>query len=821
LATRRSSRSTLDKITGGKTSEKTSKKAARKSGGGGGDGSGKKPDPFENASGEPAPLHDIARSRYLNYALSVITSRALPDVRDGLKPVQRRILYTMWQQRLTAEAKHRKCAKVVGDVMGNYHPHGDAAIYDALVRIAQPFSLRVPLVDGSGNFGSLDGDAAAAMRYTECRLAPAAAPLLEELAQDTVAFRPNYDGTRSEPVVLPAKIPHLLINGASGIAVGMATNIPPHNPEEICQASLRLLDALVEDKELSNRELCRTVKGPDFPTGGQIISTPEEIKAVYETGQGTLKVRATHELPEPTRGVQLIVITSIPYSVNKATLVERIAELVTTRKMPLISDVRDVSAEDIRIEIELKKEADPQKVLAYLYKNTPLQTNFSCNLTCLVPTENEEVGRPERLDLHSILWHFLHFRMSVVTRRLEHELRALDKRIHILEGFEAIFDALDAILKLIRQSEGKADAAKKIMERFKLDDEQTDAILELKLYRLARLEILVIQKELKEKRTRARAITKLLAEKSREGRWSIVREELTEVSSALRASGGKRRTIIEAAGTEPELLAEDLIVAEDSHVLVTTDGWIKRQREIKDLKTTRLREGDAVLSCFAGSTTATALFLSNLGTAYTMRIADIIATTGYGTPIQKHFKLKDGEKVVAAFSLDKRVVGDLSEVEGYFPETFGFAATSDGFAATFGLSTLAEPSTKAGRRFLKLNDNQEVVGVDLIGGDEKIIAATVDRRVLITPVDQVNYLSGPGKGVTLIKLGPGDRVLATRAVTSDTEALTLKTSMGGEQKITVDKYEVSTRGGRGREAIKRGKFTEVVPDEVEAPEAFE
>jgi DNA gyrase subunit A len=411
--------------------------------------------------------------------------------------------------------------------------------------------------------------------------------------------------------------------------------------------------------------------------------------------------------------------------------------------------------------------------------------------------------------------------LSVVTRRLDYELRALERRIHILEGFEAVFDALDAILKLIRQSEGKADAAGKIMERFKLDAEQTDAILELKLYRLARLEILVIQKELKEKRTRARSIKKLLAEKSGAGRWAIVREEISEVSSALRASGGKRRTVIEAAGTEPELLAEDLIIAEDSHVLVTTDGWIKRQREIKDVKTTRLREGDAVLACFSGSTTATALFLSNLGTAYTMRIAEIIPTTGYGIPIQKHFKLKDGEKLVAAFSLDKRVVGDLSEVEGYFPETFGFAATSDGFAATFGLSTLSEPSTKTGRRFLKLNENQEVVGADLIQGDETIIAATVDRRALLTPADQINYLSGPGKGVTLIKLSPGDRVLAVRAASSETETLTLKTNMGGEQRINTAKYETSSRGGRGREIIKRGKFTEVVPDEIEAPESFE
>ncbi len=808
MATRRSSKST-------KTSTSSTK---------GGRGKGqppKKPDPFENASGEPASLQEIAQSRYLNYALSVITSRALPDVRDGLKPVQRRILYTMWQQRLTAESKHRKCAKVVGDVMGNYHPHGDAAIYDALVRVAQPFSMRVPLVDGSGNFGSLDGDGAAAMRYTECRLAPAAGPLLEELNQETVAFRPNYDGTKTEPVVLPAKLPNLLINGASGIAVGMATNIPPHNPEEICTASVRLLDALVADRELSNRELCRTVKGPDFPTGGQLVSSPEEIKQVYETGQGTLKVRATWEPGEERKNAQVIVITSVPYTVNKSTLVERIADVVTSRKMPLITDVRDVSADDVRVELELKKDADPQKVLAYLYKNTPLQTNFSCNLTCLVPTENEEVGRPERLDLQSILWHFLHFRHDVVTKRLEHELRALQKRIHILEGFETVFDALDAILKIIRQSNGKADAASKIMARFKLDAEQTDAILELKLYRLAKLEILVIQKELKERRTRERQIQKLLNEKSGLGRWQIVREELEEVLSALKAAGGKRRTIIEEAGEEIELSASDLIIAEDVHVLVTQDGWIKRQKEFKDLAGIRLREGDAILACLAGSTTATAVFFSNLGTAYTCRIHDIVATSGYGNPIQKQFKLKDGEKIIAAYSLDKRVVGDLSEVEGYFPETFGFAASSDGQAVTFGLISFAEPSTKAGRRYIRLTPGQEVVSTSLVHGEETIIAASVDRRVLLCPVEEVSYLSSAGKGVALMKLSSGDRLLAAKPVVDKSEHLVLKTSLGGEQKVGLGRYSVTSRAGRGNELIKRGKLLEVVADEAELPEPLE
>src|SRR4051812_45223074 len=336
---------------------------------------------------EPAPLHEVAQTRYLNYALSVITSRALPDVRDGLKPVQRRILYTMWQQGVGPDAKHRKCAKIVGDVMGNYHPHGDSAIYDALVRMAQAFSLRAPLVDGSGNFGSLDGDPAAAYRYTECRLAGVASRLLDELDQNTAPFRPNYDGTKSEPIVLPAQLPHLLVNGATGIAVGMATNIPPHNPEEVCAAAIRLLDALVEEKQLSSRELCRTIKGPDFPTGGEIISSSEELKQIYETGQGSIKVRATWEPGTSSRGTKTIFITSIPYATNKSVLVERIADVVIGRKMPLLLDVKDVSTDDVRIELELKKEADEQKVLAYLFKNTPLQNTFAVNLTCLVPTE--------------------------------------------------------------------------------------------------------------------------------------------------------------------------------------------------------------------------------------------------------------------------------------------------------------------------------------------------------------------------------------------------------------------------------------------------
>ena len=447
-------------------------------------------------------LHEAAQARYLNYALSVITSRALPDVRDGLKPVQRRILYTMWQQRLRADAKPRKCAKVVGDVMGSYHPHGDAAIYDTLVRMAQPFTLRAPLVDGFGNFGSLDGDGAAAMRYTECRLAAISAELLREIDEETVAFQPNYDGTRQEPVVLPARMPNMLVNGATGIAVGMATNIPPHNLGEVTTALINLLD----DPDLGIARLARDVRGPDFPTGGQLVNTAEELTRIYTTGSGTVRIRATWETGERRRSSQTVHVTSVPYGVNKAQLVERIAEVVVGRKLPPLLDVKDVSADDVRIELELRADADERMVMAYLFKHTPLQTTFPVNLTCLVPTEQPGVGRPERLDLQAVLRHFLQFRLDVVTRRLEHERAALGRRIHILEGFEKVFDALDAIITLIRQSDGKTDAAAKIMQIFGLDAEQTDAILELKIYRLARLEILIIRKELEEKRERAQQI---------------------------------------------------------------------------------------------------------------------------------------------------------------------------------------------------------------------------------------------------------------------------------------------------------------------------
>ncbi len=529
---------------------------------------------------EDASLVVEAQRRYLNYALSVITSRALPDVRDGLKPVQRRILYTMYNElRLRSDVKHRKSAAIVGDVMGKFHPHGDTAIYDALVRMAQSFTMRQPLVDGRGNFGSPDGDSAAAMRYTEARLQKLTDELLLELAKNTVAFRPNYDGRLFEPIVLPARFPNLLVNGSQGIAVGMATSIPPHNLSEVIQACVALIDG-----DLTTKELMKFVKGPDFPTGGELISSKSELQSAYENGQGSLKLRGQWKTEKPRSGNPTIVIESIPYSVERSTVVEKIAEVIIAKKMPPLIDVRDESTDDCRIVCEMKKDADPQLIMAYLYKHTPLQTNVQVNLTCLVPTANPEVAAPQRIGLKAILRHFVDFRMEVVTKRLEFELDQLLKRIHILECFVLVFDALDEVIRIIRKSEGKQDAAVKLMKRFKLDELQVDAILELKLYRLAKLQILEIRSELAQKQKEALRVQKLL--KSPAARWKLVRAELLELASNY---ADPRRTRITAKLDEPEFDAEAFIVDEDAMVVVTEQGWVKRQQRVKDVASTRVR----------------------------------------------------------------------------------------------------------------------------------------------------------------------------------------------------------------------------------------
>ncbi|MCL4126373.1 UNVERIFIED_CONTAM: hypothetical protein GTU68_057696, partial [Idotea baltica] len=780
------------------------------------------------------PLRSAAQSRYLNYSLSVITSRALPDVRDGLKPVQRRILYTTRQLGLDHTAKHRKSAKVVGDAMANYHPHGDSSIYDALVRMSQSFALRMPLIDGSGNFGSIDGDNAAAMRYTECRRTRIAGEILADLSTRTVAFRKNYDGSREEPVVLPSRIPNLLLNGATGIAVGMATNIPPHNLKELCKALLKLL----KDPEIKSYQLVANdaVQGPDFPTGGQVINTKDELREIYRTGQGPIKLRGTSKVVKGKKATRVLQIDSIPYTVNKANLVERIGEYVYSGKLPLVTDVRDLSTDDIRIDLTLKKDADEKKVLAFLYKNTQLQLNFNVNLTCLVPTENPDVGRPERLGLKETLWYFLQFRLEVITKRLENELATLNARIHILRGFVTIFDALDEIIRIIRKSDGKADAAVKIMKRFPaktvrgkqagLDELQTEAILELKLYRLARLEINLVQDELKKKEKRAREIRKLLdedtADTNASGRWALVRGEIEGLIETYCGPKGdsKRRTVIQAAGKEIEISAEDFIVAEDCHVLITKDGWVKRQKNIADPAKSRLRAGDEVLACVGGSTRNTVGFFSSKGVCYTSRMTDIPASTGFGEPIQKLFKLKDGEKIVAVLSFDSRVIGNVfadPKKPEYCPDVHGFAASSNGYALRFGLEGFVEPSTRSGRRYARAAAGAEIIDVHSIDSTETVLAVSADCRAMVCPIEDVNYLSGAGKGVMLIKLAKTDRLVGVKPSRGDRDLLLVETNRGAQKTISTVKYRTTSRGGKGNEIQKNGKISKVIVPPVESP----
>ncbi|MBA2541854.1 MAG: DNA topoisomerase IV subunit A [Deltaproteobacteria bacterium] len=766
-------------------------KQERGGGGGGGDGGG-------GAVGElDASLEAEARRRYLNYALSVITSRALPDVRDGLKPVQRRILYAMLHDNhLRPDAKHRKSATVVGNVLGRYHPHGDSSVYDAMVRMAQDWALRLPMVDGSGNWGSLDGDEAAAYRYTECRLAVPAMELLRELDFDTVDMRANYDGTSEEPTVLPARFPNLLVNGSTGIAVGMATNIPPHNLRELTAA----LIALADNRDLDHVQLMKHIEGPDFPTGGQLLNTKVELRQIYKDGQGTIRVRGEYKLEDRKKGGTDIIITSIPYAMTKSSLVEKIAEVILSRKLPYLLDVRDESTDDVRVVLEIKKDADPELVMAYLYKQTPLQSNFHVNITCLVPPNLlTDAGKlpldappqPRRMGIKEALGHFLDFRLDVTERRFKYQLRKLEERIHILEGFVTIFDALDELIKIIRASDGKEDAAGKIIKRFKLDEIQTDAILELKLYKLAKLEVNVIREELKEKATEAKKIKAIL--KSDDKLWTVIKDELKAVAEEL---GTPRRTKTGGASEEIEFDADAFIVDEDANVVVTRDGWIKRVRELKDPTATRTREGDEVMFVLPGSTKEKVIFFTSKGSGYVIKVNDIAATAGYGDPAQKYFKFGDGEKIVAAMTLDPRAM---------VPPNL-LAVSAKGYGLRFASAPHTEITTKAGRRYAKPGEGDEIIGVVACNDTDVVVAATRDGHVAHCRADEVTKLEGPGRGVTLIKTGDDDRVIGFIAgVKSD--SFEIETEKSGKKfTINADPKQAKSRGGKGHQLMKRVTF---------------
>jgi DNA gyrase subunit A len=749
------------------------------------------------------------RKGYLIYALSVITSRALPDVRDGLKPVQRRILYDMYHELgLRSDAKPAKCARIIGDVMGKFHPHGDSAIYDAMVRMAQDFKMRMPLVHGQGNFGSVDGDPAAAYRYTEAKLTTLADNLLTELRQRTVDMRPTYDSATEEPVVVPAQFPNILVNGADGIAVGMATNIPPHNLGELVRACIQLID----DPDTTTAVLLDKVKGPDFPLGGKIVTDRPTLRSIYEEGTGSIKVQAEWEVEENGKKKQII-ITSIPHGVNKGALELDIGEIINGRKLPQLTGLANESSTtgNLRIALDIKSDADPQIVMAYLYKHTALQENFSYNMTCLVPTPDGKL-QPQRLGLKAILRHFLDFRFLTVKRRFEFELEQLRRRIHILEGFRIIFDALDKAIRIIRESSGKADASTKLMDAFGLDAEQTNAILEAQLYKIAQMEIKKILDELKEKQAEAARIEGIL--RSDKKLWNVVK---TEMEALAEEHSNRRRTRMASGEDIPEFDEQAYIVRENTNVVLTRDGWIKRVGRLASVEGTRVREGDEVVAVAPGSTLDHVVFFADDGTAFTMRINETPASSGYGEPIGKYYRIDDRVKILTALTADPRFIAAATPPEG--PDLpagpYLLVVTAQGQTLRAPFAPFRLESTKVGRRYIKLNEGDRVVMVAVPRDEVTIYLASAQGRVLHFAISDINILSGVGKGVMGIKLTDGDECLGGALMGGRFDKFTLETSGGKTMEFGRAKYEVTSRGGKGFEAVKRTNFVRVVPPPIE------
>ena len=761
----------------------------------------------------PAELSEAVQHRYRIYAMSVITSRALPDVRDGLKPVQRRILYTMYHDlNLVAEGRPRKCAKIVGDVTGNYHPHGTSAAYEALARMAQDWVMRVPLVLGQGNFGSVSGLGPAAERYTEAKLTAVAERLMSELRQQTVNMRPNYDNTRDEPVVLPAQYPNLLVNGVSGIAVGMATNIPPHNLGNTIRAACLLID----NSEATTAMLLNKLKGPDFPLGGRIITDRATLLKIYEEGSGSIRIQAEWRVEE-VADKTLIVIETVPYGVDTSKLEAAIGEIIAEKKVAQLLNVNDETSTEtgLRIVLEIKNADDANHVMAYLYRHTDMQHNFAYNMTCLVPVpsdDNKERVRPERLNLKQILRYFLDFRLVTVRRRFDFDLNQLRRRIHILEAFRIIFNDMDRALKMIRESNGKADASEKLRKEYNLDEIQADAILDAQLYKIAQLEIRKILDELGEKKAEAERIELILASETR--LWEIVKSELEELGKKF---SDRQRSKINADDVTPEYDPDAYIAKENTNVVLTRDGWIKRVGRLASIEGTRVRDGDAVVALVPGSTVATAMFFADDGRSYTMRIHDVPASAGYGDPIHKFFRLGDGVKIIAAISADERFLPlETKSARGEVPGPFLLVVTAFGMTLRTPLSQFRAASTKTGRRYVAMQEGDKVVLATVVTDEPSLFLTSVSGRVLHFPLKEVSILSGAGKGVVGIKLDEGDVCLGGTVISPPKKkSMTVETSAGKTQDFTATKYEPTSRGGKGFEAVKRLTFVRVVPDPIE------
>lgn len=748
------------------------------------------------------PLHELTKERYLNYAMSVIMSRALPDVRDGLKPVQRRVLYAMYQDlKLYPDKKHRKSATIVGATMGKYHPHSDTALYEAMVRMAQDWVLRVPLVDGHGNFGNIDGDNAAAHRYTEARLRTAGEDMMAEIKRDVVDFRPNFDATATEPEVLPTQVPTLLFNGASGIAVGMATNIPPHNPVEILNAAL---DILKNPSRKIKTLIDKHVKGPDFPTGGSIVESPEDLTKIYETGRGSVTIRAKWEVEKIGRKSYLVV-TEIPYGVQKQDLVEKIAGHIVDNSIPQIVDIRDESTSDIRVVMELKTGSEVDNVMAYLFKHTPLESKFHVNLTCLAPSAtNPNNIEPKRLDLKTILQHFLDFRLTIVQRRSQHDLSKLEDRLHTLEGFVTVLGDAQKAIDIVTKASSKISARDGLISEFGIDEEQAETVLNTKVYRFAGYEVKAFTDELNEKTLEADALRTLLADQ--DAQVSVVAKELREMRKRYSSD---RKTLVEVSLPEFEYDEADFIEVLPAKVIVSRKGWVRRQKSYSDVSSLRVRDGDEIGWVLATNTKDTVAFFTSHGQVYTMRVDDLPDTTGYGDAIQAHFSFDDGEAIlhVMTFPSDTPETDDTLVV-----------VSDTGQGLRIDPTTFSEPSTVNGRRVIRLEEGQRVVGYDIVtdGEEDHIVLVTRDAFVLTFKSRYVRQVKAAGKGVHCMIVGPGDSILAM-GVSSGTQGggVTVVTSNGAEESYRHTSLRVTGSRKRGVKKKSTVTFVSTLKDVVE------
>ena len=724
-------------------------------------------------------IEEEMRTSYIDYAMSVIVSRALPDVRDGLKPVHRRILYSMYEDGITSDKPYRKCANTVGSVLGRYHPHGDSSVYDAMVRMAQDFSMRYMLIDGHGNFGSIDGDGAAAMRYTEARMAKIAEQMLVDIEKNTVDFMPNYDDRLQEPTVLPAKVPALLVNGSSGIAVGMATNIPPHNLSEVIDGVIKVID----EDNITDEDLMKVIKGPDFPTEGIILGR-EGIKEAYTTGRGKITVRAEAEIEEMNGNKRRIVVSSLPYQVNKARLIENIAVLTRDKRIEGISDIRDESDREhkVRIVIEVKRDANPQVVLNQLYKNTQMQDTFGVIMIALVN------GEPKLLTLKQCLEYYIDHRKDVILRRTKFDLDKAEARAHILEGLRIAIDNIDEVIKIIRESYD--DAKEKLMERFGLSEIQAQAILDMQLKRLSGLQREKIEEEYNELMKLIARLKEILASETLV--YQLIKEELLEIKEKF---GDERKTKIVAA--EGEIDMDDLIKEEQTIVALTNFGYIKRapidtyrsqRRGGKGITGIATREEDFVKKIFTASTHDTILFFSNKGKMYKLR--------GYEIP--EAGRTAKGTAIVNLLSLDAdEKVSTIIPIQNFAEGKYLLFATKNGLIKKTALTEYVS-SRKTGLQAISLKEDDELIDVKLTDGQDNVVLVTRNGMCITFDEKDVRAMGRVSQGVLGIRVDNDDCVIGMESVIRDSKATLLAITENGFGKRTeLDEYRVQIRGGKG------------------------